>query len=173
MSPVGMFGTPMVMGSSVTICIQVLPQRRLIRRVFRATAITWELDDLYLATDQFDENGQVYRDVRNWNQSPFVAFREYDGLRLEVNRSFRDNWTLSTNYTWGEGVGNNFGRNDNTVLFDEDLFEGTGVFLLGAVLDRFFAKYVSVNSFTETVIKTLDRGEIVRWPAKPGRRHRI
>lgn len=58
-----------------------------------------------------------------------------------------------------------------TVAFDEAAFEGMGVFLLGAVLERFFAKYVSINSFTETVIHTLDRGQIMRWMAKVGQRH--
>jgi type VI secretion system protein ImpG len=27
---------------------------------------------------------------------------------------------------------------------------------------------VSINSFTETVIRTLARGEIMRWPARGG-----
>jgi type VI secretion system protein ImpG len=60
-----------------------------------------------------------------------------------------------------------------TVVFDENAFEGTGVFILGAVLEQFFAKYVSLNSFTETVIKTQQRGEIIRWPAQMGRRQII
>jgi type VI secretion system protein ImpG len=55
-----------------------------------------------------------------------------------------------------------------TVTFDESAFEGTGVFLLGAVLERFFAKYVSINSFTETVVKTVARGVIAQWPARMG-----
>ena len=54
---------------------------------------------------------------------------------------------------------------------DETAFEGTGVFLLGAVLEQFFARYVSINSFTETVFSTTERGEVTRWPAKTGRRH--
>ena len=49
-------------------------------------------------------------------------------------------------------------------------FEGTGVFLLGAVLEQFFARYVSLNSFTETIIHSQQRGEIIRWPAQVGRR---
>jgi type VI secretion system protein ImpG len=57
-----------------------------------------------------------------------------------------------------------------TVTLDEAGFEGTGVFLLGAVLEQFFCKYVAINSFTETVIKTLHRGEIMRWPARVGQR---
>jgi type VI secretion system protein ImpG len=58
-----------------------------------------------------------------------------------------------------------------TLTLDESGFEGTGAFLLGAVLDEFFAQYVSVNSFTETILRTTDRGEVMRWPAKIGRRH--
>ena len=65
--------------------------------------------------------------------------------------------------TCGRGV-------EIAVTFDEAAFEGSGVFILGAVLDEFFAKYVSINSFTETVVQTLDRGEIARWPARIGRR---
>jgi type VI secretion system protein ImpG len=55
-----------------------------------------------------------------------------------------------------------------TVTLDDAAFEGTGAFLLGAVLSEFFAQYVSINSFTETVIRTLARGDIMRWPAKVG-----
>jgi type VI secretion system protein ImpG len=53
---------------------------------------------------------------------------------------------------------------------DESVFEGTGVFLLGAVLERFFARYVSVNSFTETVVSSSTRGEVMRWPLRLGQR---
>jgi len=54
------------------------------------------------------------------------------------------------------------------VQFDETAFEGQGVFVLGAVLERFFAKYVSLNSFTETVISSQQRKEIMRWPTRIG-----
>lgn len=52
--------------------------------------------------------------------------------------------------------------------FDESFFEGTSVYLLGAVLERFFRKYVSINSFTETVLVTQQRGEITRWRPETG-----
>ena len=65
-----------------------------------------------------------------------------------------------------------FGRGlEITVTVDESAFEGSGVFLLGMVLEQFFAQYVSLNSFTETVLKTSDRGEIMRWPTRLGQRH--
>lgn len=57
------------------------------------------------------------------------------------------------------------------LTFNEHAFEGTGVFILGSVLEQFFAKYVSMNSFTETVIRTQQRGEIMRWPSQMGKRH--
>jgi type VI secretion system protein ImpG len=57
-----------------------------------------------------------------------------------------------------------------TVKCDESAFEGVGVFLAGAVLAQFFARYVSINSFTETVVTSMDRGEVMRWPANIGRR---
>jgi type VI secretion system protein ImpG len=55
-----------------------------------------------------------------------------------------------------------------TVLIDDRAFEGSGVFLVGAVLDRFFCQYVGVNHFTQTVIRTTERGEIMRWPPRIG-----
>ncbi|MEN8758190.1 MAG: type VI secretion system baseplate subunit TssF, partial [Desulfobacterales bacterium] len=64
-----------------------------------------------------------------------------------------------------------FGRGlELTISCDESAFEGSGVTLLGAVLEQFFARYVSINSFTETVIKSTERGEIMRWPARIGKR---
>lgn len=55
-----------------------------------------------------------------------------------------------------------------TVKFDERAFEGNGIMALGAVLDRFFAEYTSINSFTETVIESSQRGIVKRWPPRAG-----
>jgi type VI secretion system protein ImpG len=57
-----------------------------------------------------------------------------------------------------------------TLLFDEAAFEGQGVFVLGSVLEQFFTRYVTLNSFTETVITTQQRKEIMRWPIQMGKR---
>ena len=57
-----------------------------------------------------------------------------------------------------------------SLTIDEAAFGGTGGILLAAVLDRFFAKYVSINAFTETVFRTPDRGEVKRWPMRIGQR---
>lgn len=55
-----------------------------------------------------------------------------------------------------------------TLQMDEGFFEGTGCYVLGAVLERFFRKYVSINSFTETVLTSQQRGEIARWRPETG-----
>lgn len=51
---------------------------------------------------------------------------------------------------------------------DEAFFEGTGVYVLGAVMERFFRRHTSINSFTETVLTTQQRGEIARWRPETG-----
>jgi len=67
-----------------------------------------------------------------------------------------------------------FGRGlELTVEFDESAFQGSGIIILGAVLQHFFERYTSINSFTETVITTMERGQIIRWPARIGTRHTL
>lgn len=51
-----------------------------------------------------------------------------------------------------------------TLTFDENYYVGTNAFLLGAVLNRFFALYSSTNHFTQLVIRSEQReGEWKRW----------
>lgn len=57
-----------------------------------------------------------------------------------------------------------------SVTLDEKAFEGSGLFLFGAVIERFFADYAPVNNATQTVIRSTERGEVMRWPARLGRR---
>ena len=54
------------------------------------------------------------------------------------------------------------------VTLEEASFGKQSPFLFGSILDKFFAKYSSINSFTQTVIYTLERGEIMKWPARTG-----
>jgi type VI secretion system protein ImpG len=65
-----------------------------------------------------------------------------------------------------------FGRGlEIEIEIEEQSLRGPKAFLLGAVLEQFFARYVTLNSFTETVVTTLERGEIMRWPTRLGSRH--
>jgi type VI secretion system protein ImpG len=63
-----------------------------------------------------------------------------------------------------------FGRGTEvTLTCDESGFPGRAAFLFGAVIERFFAKHASINSFTETVLRSIQRGEIMRWSPRIGR----
>ena len=55
-----------------------------------------------------------------------------------------------------------------TLHFDEDKFSGSGVYLFGAILERFVGMYASLNSFTRTAITTNRRGALCEWPARAG-----
>jgi type VI secretion system protein ImpG len=64
-----------------------------------------------------------------------------------------------------------FGRGLEIELHLEELgFQGGGAFLFGSVMERFFARHVSLNSFTETVLSSVERAEIMRWEPRCGTR---
>jgi type VI secretion system protein ImpG len=64
-----------------------------------------------------------------------------------------------------------FGRGlEIAVEVDELAFEGASAYLLGSILEQFFSRYVSMNSFTETVLRAQRRGEINRWQPHWGTR---
>jgi type VI secretion system protein ImpG len=92
-----------------------------------------------------------------------VIRRQIEGVRSVTSQSVTRRLPLPGPAAFGRGT-------QVTLTCDETAFEGMGVFLLGAVLERFFSKYVSINCFTETALKTVQRGEIARWPARIGRR---
>jgi len=92
-----------------------------------------------------------------------TARREIDGVRSVASAPIVRRLPMPGPLTFARGL-------EITLECDERAFEGGSVFLLGAVLERFFAKHVSLNSFTETVLRTPQRGEIMRWPARIGRR---
>ena len=92
-----------------------------------------------------------------------IIRKQIDGVLSVASQSVTRRLPIPGPAAFGRGI-------EVTLTFDETAFEGMGIFLLGAVLERFFAKYVSINSFSETVLKSLQRKEVVRWPARLGRR---
>jgi type VI secretion system protein ImpG len=64
-----------------------------------------------------------------------------------------------------------FGRGmEIRLACDERALEGSGAYLLGSVLEEFFARHASLNSFTETALDVVGRGEVMRWPTRFGQR---
>jgi type VI secretion system protein ImpG len=53
--------------------------------------------------------------------------------------------------------------------FDEEQFVGGGVFLFASVLERFLGLYAAMNSFSQLVVSTKQRREVMReWPPRAG-----
>jgi len=59
------------------------------------------------------------------------------------------------------------------VTLDDTSFEGASLVALGSVLERFFARYVSLNSFTQMQLKSSARGTIKTWPVRVGCRQTL
>jgi type VI secretion system protein ImpG len=56
------------------------------------------------------------------------------------------------------------------LTIDELGHEGSSAVMFAGVLHRFFARHVSMNSFVETVLHSLSRGELMRWRPRLGAR---
>ncbi len=95
-----------------------------------------------------------------------ASIKQIEGVKSVTSRPVNGRIPTAGPITYGRGV-------EITVTCDDQAFEGTGIFMLGAVLDEFFSKYVAINSFTRTVIRSSDRGEIIRWPARVGTAHTL
>lgn len=67
-------------------------------------------------------------------------------------------------------IGQSFSRGVQvTVEFDEGKFVGAGLYLFASILERFLAQYVSVNSFSQMVAKTIQQKEIMKkWMPRSG-----
>lgn len=64
-----------------------------------------------------------------------------------------------------------FGRGLSIELeVDELAFQGASAFLFAAVMEQFFSRYVSINSFTETILRSTTRGVVKRWVPRWGGR---
>lgn len=59
------------------------------------------------------------------------------------------------------------------ITLDETAYEGNSAFMLGMVLDQFFAQYVGTNSFSKLVLHSSNRTEIYQWPIRIGSRSAI
>jgi type VI secretion system protein ImpG len=69
-------------------------------------------------------------------------------------------------------MGQSIGRGVQvTIEFDEDKYVGTGIFLFAGILERFLGQYVSVNSFSQMVAKTIQKKEVLKaWAPRSGNR---
>jgi type VI secretion system protein ImpG len=89
--------------------------------------------------------------------------KQVEGIQSVQARSVVRRLPLPGPLTFGCGV-------EIDVGVDEMGFQGGSAFLLGSVLERFFARQASANSFCETVLRSATRGEIMRSRPRSGAR---
>ncbi len=134
-------------------------------------AVTWRLinmlslNHLGLVERGAGQNGQSLREILSMfaDLSDSAVERRIRGIRSVDSQPVIRRMRERT----GSGIARG---TEVTVTVDEKAFEGSGAFLLGAILDRFFSEYAALNHFTQTVIRSVERGEIMRWPARVGGR---
>ncbi len=121
------------------------------------------LNYLSLADTDPEQGARALRELLSLYCHPLDAgsLRQVDGVRSVAARPVTRRMPAPGPITFGRGL-------EITVTLDDGAFEGASAFVLGGVLSEFFGQYVSVNTFTETVVRTVGRGEIMRWPAKGG-----
>lgn len=123
------------------------------------------LNYLSLLDDGVSEGAALLRDMLSLYAdaaNPAVV-RQIEGLRGIAHEAVVRRLPLPGPISHGRGL-------RVSLLLEEAAFEGTGVLLLASVLERFFAGYVSINSFTQTRAVSTTRGEIKEWPARLGTR---
>jgi type VI secretion system protein ImpG len=95
-----------------------------------------------------------------------VAHRQVDGVRRVSYRPVVRRIPGGGPITYGRGL-------QLDLTLDDMSFEGVGTLRLGTVLERFFSRYVSLNSFVETRLLSVERGEVKRWPVRTGTRQTL
>jgi len=126
------------------------------------------LNYLSLLDTSAETGAEALRDILRLYADPAdrQALKQIDGLRSVRYRPIVRRVEAPGPITFARGL-------EIMLVFDEAAFAGQGIFVLGAVLEQFFTKYVSLNSFTETVVTTQQRKEIMRWPIQMGTRQML
>ncbi|TCV95851.1 type VI secretion system protein ImpG [Luteibacter rhizovicinus] len=124
-----------------------------------------QLNYLSLFEDGSGQGAAALREMLALYCDPFdaAALRQVEGIKSVAAQPIVRRIPVPGPIAFGRGL-------EVTLTCEDSAFEGTGAYLLGAVMQHFFARYVSVNSFTETVLRTLERNEVARWPARLGTR---
>jgi type VI secretion system protein ImpG len=86
-----------------------------------------------------------------------------DGLRTLQARPVVRRLPFAGPLSFGSGI-------ELALEVDEQSFQGSSAFLLGSVLEYYFARLAAVNSFTQFTLRSQQRGVIKAWPPRTGLR---
>ncbi|HET9646438.1 MAG TPA: type VI secretion system baseplate subunit TssF [Burkholderiaceae bacterium] len=85
--------------------------------------------------------------------------RVVDGVRLMRARTVVRRLPYGGRLTFGSGT-------EIALDVDELAFQGSSAFMFGSVLEHYFARYASINTFTQLALGSTRRGELMRWPPR-------
>jgi type VI secretion system protein ImpG len=92
-----------------------------------------------------------------------AAQRQIEGVRAVASKGIIGRVPLAGPIAYGRGT-------EVTLTLEDAAFQGSNTYMLAAVLEEFFARFASINSFSKTVLRTVERGEVARWPMRLGNR---
>jgi len=170
--PTGQAGGELILSASApieSISITAGPSRP--QSAMREGAIAWRLLGLlslnYLSLlDSDEETGaQALREIL----SLFAAAadvglkRQIEGVRSVVVKPVVRRHPTPGPIAFSRGL-------EVKVTVDDLSFEGGSAALLASVLHQYFSRHVSMNSFVQTVLASLTRGDVVTFTPRPGAR---
>jgi type VI secretion system protein ImpG len=115
-----------------------------------------------------DSGAEALRDLLSLYADPndTAAMRQVEGVRGVSYGPVVRRIPMLGPISYGRGL-------EIALTLDEASFEGAGIVALGSVLERFFARHVSLNSFTQLRLQSSARGAIKTWPVRVGCRQLI
>jgi type VI secretion system protein ImpG len=134
------------------------------------SSISWDLishlslNYLSLIDNDNEKGAEALRDLLRLycDEHDITTHKQIDGLLSVSSKPVIRRTPIAGPMAMARGI-------EISLEFEEGAYEGVGIFLLGAVLEQFFARYVSINSFTQTIVNSSSRGEVMRWPVRMGR----
>ncbi|WP_027476336.1 type VI secretion system baseplate subunit TssF [Curvibacter gracilis] len=138
---------------------------------FASDGLAWRLirqlnfNHLPLSDMPHREGAQALRDMLRLyvRADDDVANRQIDSLIGSRIQAVTRRLPGSGPLVYGRGI-------ECTLTLDEQGFSGTSPYLFGLLLEHYLARHVAINTFTETVLHSMQRGEIARWPVRMGTR---
>ena len=95
---------------------------------------------------------------------------ESDLLKKQIESIIRVETSIINKVVRHYGVATPIRGINITVTLDEAQLGGVHPFLFGSVLNHYFRRLVSINSFVQLRIDTLQQGHIATWPSEIGER---
>jgi type VI secretion system protein ImpG len=123
------------------------------------------LNHLSLQDGSAEEGAAALRQILRLyaNSGDAAAQRQIDSVRSVRTQPVVRRLPMPGPIAFGRGVG-------IELEVDDHGFEGGSAFLLGCVLERYFARHVSLNGFTQLALRTPARGEILTGAPRIGAR---